>query len=133
MDESYHKFNYTTADLFYYSFLKDCAKENRLCQTAEEELLWYHLSRNQLGVHIRRQHIIGCYIADFICLKAKLIIEVDGGYHSREQQKLQDYLRTKDLNAMGYKVVRIKNEDVRNNLSKILDNIFNLIVHRLTL
>lgn len=131
MEEKYHRFRYTTADPFYYSYLKECAKENRKCQTDEEELLWFHLSKNQLGVHFRRQHIIGCYIADFVCLKAKLIVEVDGGYHSQEKQKLQDYLRTVDLNAMGFEVIRFRNEEIRENLPVVLDVIFDKVVHNL--
>ena len=75
-------YDYNTADPFYYGLLKGYAAENRKFQTDEERLLWRCLSTNKLDLHFRRQHIIGCYIADLVCLKRKLIIEVDGGYHS---------------------------------------------------
>ncbi|MDO4196732.1 MAG: DUF559 domain-containing protein [Prevotellaceae bacterium] len=115
---------YETANPLYYDLLKEYAKENRNKQTEAERLLWERLSYNKLGAHFRRQHIVGCYIADFICLRRKLIVEVDGGYHAQEQQKIDDYLRTEDLNRMGYRVIRFKNEDIYTSLSSVLDTIF---------
>lgn len=122
-------FSYHTADPFYYGLLKEYAKENRRFQTDAENILWRHLSTNKLGLHFRRQHIIGCYIADFVCMPAKLIIEVDGGYHAQEQQVLHDYLRTENLIAMGFSVLRFRNEEIERDLSKVLDTIFNNITH----
>lgn len=118
---------YKTADPYYYNLLKSFARENRAHQTQAEELLWYHLSNNPWGIHFRRQHIINCYIADFVCLKRSLIIEIDGGYHSQESQIIKDYLRTENLNDMGYKVIRFTNEEIYSNLSNVLDKIFNYV------
>ena len=118
-------YSYCTADPFYYGLLKGFAQENRKFQTDAERLLWDRLSSNKLGVSFRKQHIIGCYIADFICLSRKLIVEVDGGYHSQEEQEIKDYLRTEQLEKMGYKVIRFKNEEIYNNISDVLDTIFN--------
>ena len=73
--------HWNTANPLYYDLLKRYAYKNRYNQTEAEKNLWYHLSGNHLGFHFRRQHIIGCYIADFICVKRNLIIEIDGGYH----------------------------------------------------
>ena len=84
-------------------------------------------TNNKIGLHFRRQHIIGCYIADFVCLKKSLIIEVDGGYHSQEKQIINDYLRTQDLERMGFKVMRFSNEEIMTNISNVLDTIFNEI------
>ncbi len=113
--------DYNTADPFYYGLLKGYAAENRKFQTDEERLLWRCLSTNKLGLHFRRQHIIGCYIADFVCLKRKLIIEVDGGYHSQKEQTVKDCYRTEDLERMGFKVLRFRNEEIDTNISLVLD------------
>lgn len=119
--------HWNTANPLYYELLKGFAYKNRYNQTEAEQELWYHLSGNQLGLHFRRQHIIGCYIADFVCIKRKLIIEIDGGYHSQEEQIIKDYLRTEDLNKMGFEVMRFTNDEIYSNLSEVLDKIFNYI------
>lgn len=119
--------HWNTANPLYYELLKGFAYKNRYNQTEAEQELWYHLSGNQLGLHFRRQHIIGCYIADFVCIKRKLIIEIDGGYHSQEEQTIKDYLRTEDLNKMGFEVMRFTNDEICSNLSEVLDKIFNYI------
>ena len=120
-------YDYDTSDPFYYGLLKVYASENKKHQTEAEELLWRYLRGNKLGLHFRRQHIIGCYIADFICLKKKVIIEVDGGYHSQSEQIIKDYYRTEKLESLGFVVLRFKNEDIYGNLSFVLDSIFNTI------
>lgn len=56
-----------------------------------------------------------------------MIIEVDGGYHSQEKQVIDDYLRTQDLEKMGFSVMRFTNEEIFYNLSSVLDLIFNKI------
>ena len=121
---------YEKADPFYYSLLKEFAKQNKQNQTEAESMLWESLRTNQLGFHFRRQHIIGCYIADFVCLKANLIIEIDGGYHSQEEQRIKDYYRTEELNELGFRVIRFTNEEVYFNLSSVLDEIFNHIASK---
>ena len=65
-----------------YTILKEFARENRKNMTLSETLLWEQLRRLPSTFHFRRQHIIGDYIVDFVCLEQSLIIEVDGGYHS---------------------------------------------------
>jgi very-short-patch-repair endonuclease len=61
------------------------ARDLRRRQTPEEELLWQDLRRSKLkGLSFRRQHVIGPYIVDFICLRARLIVELDGGHHLQE-------------------------------------------------
>ena len=119
--------HWNTANPLYYDLLKRYAYKNRYNQTEAEQNLWCHLSGNHLGLHFRRQHIIGCYIADFICVKRNLIIEIDGGYHSQEEQKIKDYLRTEDLEKMGFEVMRFSNDEIFRNLPEVLDKIFNRI------
>ena len=121
---------YENANPLYYGLLKAYAHENRKFQTEAESILWVYLSTNKLGLHFRRQHIIGCYIADFVCLRAKVIVEVDGGYHSQKEQEIKDYYRTEDLNRLGFRVIRFKNEEILVNLSSVLDQIFNEIAKR---
>ena len=120
-------YDYDTSDPSYYGLLKVYASENKKYQTEAEKMLWLHLRGNKLGLHFRRQHIIGCYIADFVCLKKKIIIEVDGGYHPQPAQAIKDYYRTEQLESLGFKVLRFKNEDIFSNVVFVLDQIFNEI------
>ena len=95
------------------------AKE--LCQqmTPEEKIIWQHLRGNRLnGFHFCRQQIINGFIADFYCHATALVIEVDGKIH--EQQAEYDAERDKVLSARGLRLLRIKNEEVRHELDKVL-------------
>src|SRR5206468_1779637 len=79
------------------------AKENRRNPTREEELLWEQLRDRKIkNSKFRRQHAIEGYIADFVCLEKKLVVEVDGGYHDAEEQKQIDQFRTLTLQKNGY-------------------------------
>ena len=72
-------YNYHTAEPYVYGLLKKFVKEHRENPTHAETVLWHLLRGKQLdGYKFRRQHIIGSYIADFVCLNKSLIIEVDG-------------------------------------------------------
>ena len=73
-----------------YELLKAFAKENRQFMTEAERTLWMRLRGNALGHKFLRQHIIGDYIVDFLCLDAQVVIEVDGGYH-KERHFLYKY------------------------------------------
>lgn len=100
------------ADPILYTLLKEYAIENRKKSTEAEFILWNLLKGNALGAHFRRQHIIGQFIADFVCLSCKLIIEVDGKYHQLPEQQITDEERTHWLESKGYKVVRFNNEQI---------------------
>lgn len=115
---------YQTADPLLYDVLKEFAKENRKHQTDAERILWAELRRNQLGYTFKRQHIIGSYIADFVCLDHKLVVEVDGGYHSQPEQMFLDEMRTNWLEQVGYKVIRFKNEEIVGDIERVLNIIF---------
>lgn len=69
----------------------------------------------------RRQQTVGPYIADFLCIEPKLIIELDGGQHLKQQQR--DAERTLYLQALGYRVLRFWNHEVLNNLEGVLESI----------
>lgn len=113
-----------TADPILYDLLKDYCRRMRNQPTDAERLLWSALSGKQLeGYKFRRQHIIGSYIADFICIKKNLIIEVDGLIHQLPENQASDEERTKWLNAQGYRVIRFTNDEVLFRLDEVLDKI----------
>ena len=96
--------------------------------TKAEKALWKKLRLKKLrGFRFRFQHPIGNYIADFYCHEKKLIIEIDGGYHFKKEQKELDEMRTEWLNEKGMKVIRFKNEDVLNNIEPVLKEILSAL------
>ena len=101
----------------------DNAREHRKNPTEAEAALWEMLRRKSLGYRFRRQHLIDSYIVDFVCLERSLIIEVDGGYHTTEDQKEADKERTKRLEELGFQVIRFTNEEVIANTDKTLSKI----------
>ncbi|MBO4611940.1 MAG: endonuclease domain-containing protein [Bacteroidaceae bacterium] len=115
--------NYNTASPDRYLLLKDFAKKNKQFPTDAEKLLWEYIRAKQLSVKFNKQHIIRDYIVDFVCIEKKLVIEVDGGYHSEYEQIEKDEFRTERLRDMGYNVIRFKNEDVIENLPEVLNTI----------
>ncbi|MBL0132129.1 MAG: DUF559 domain-containing protein [Chitinophagaceae bacterium] len=75
----------------------------------KRNVLWHLLRGRQLdGYKFRRQHIIGSYLAAFVCLTKKLIIEVDGLIHQIPENKNSDAERTVDLNRLGFDVIRFQ-------------------------
>ena len=94
------------------------AIELRKEPTPTEAKLWSRIRNDQLGVTFRRQHAIGKYIPDFVCIQKKLIIELDGSQHL--EQEGYDEERTKYLVALGYKVIRFWNNDVTNNIDGVI-------------
>ena len=111
---------YKTASPDRYNILKQAAKEMRKRPTQAESIMWGFLCNNQTGVKFRRQHIIGDYIVDFVCLRAKLVIEIDGGIHSEPNQIAHDQVRTEFLTSKGYNIMRFKNEEILFNSEGIL-------------
>jgi adenine-specific DNA-methyltransferase len=91
-----------------------------------EKVLWSHLRRKQVeGVRFRRQFPLGSYFADFVCLSARLIVEVDGASHVEAAQKQYDRRRTLWLNREGYRVLRVWNDEVSGDLGLVLAMIVN--------
>ncbi len=106
-----------------YGLLKDLSKQHKNNPTDEENILWRQLRANQIGYHIRRQHIIDEYIVDFVCLQKKLNIEVDSGYHNSKEQKENDDARTNYLKELGYDEIRFSNEEVKHNVDTVVEKI----------
>ena len=94
------------------------ARNLRRKMTDAERKLWHALRDRRLAGHkFRRQHPIGPYVADFYCEAKRLMVEVDGGQHTRRQQA--DAKRTKWLEARGYRVIRLWNSEVLTNLEGV--------------
>lgn len=96
-------------------------------QTEAEKVLWELLRGAKLnGLKFRRQHPLKDYIVDFFCYELDLVIELDGGYHNNPEQKVKDEIRDLHLKALGYKVLRFKNETVFRDPKEIIRDIVEL-------
>lgn len=108
--------------------LTTLARQMRKEPTDAERKLWYRLSRKQLGYNFRRQHPMGKqYIADFICLEKKLIIELDGSQHI--ERKNYDAQRDGFLAQEGYHVLRFWNNEVMQHIDAVLLAILYALEH----
>ena len=81
--------------------------------------------RQLCGAKFRRQHPIGSYVVDFCCPDRKLIVELDGGQHA--EQVSADQLRTRFLEANGFRVARFWNHQVLEQMDAILEKIVRLL------
>lgn len=87
--------------------------------TSQERHLWYDFLRTA-SPQWNRQRIIGDYIVDFFCAKAKLVVELDGSQHYDETGLIEyDKVRTDFLEALGLKVLRFTNSEINQNFSGI--------------
>jgi very-short-patch-repair endonuclease len=92
--------------------------------TDAEVMLWSRLRlKLQHRAHFRRQHPVGPYIADFACVSAKLIVEVDGATHSSDSEIAYDRKRDAYMTQRGWRVIRISNNDVYKNLDNVCEMI----------
>jgi leucyl-tRNA synthetase len=114
---------FQSADVVQWQSLKAFGRENRKNATEAEDILWQSIRSNKLGVKVRRQHTIQGYIVDFALLTEKLIIEIDGDYHSEEEQAKYDNARTAWFNELGLQVLRFTNSEVINSTEVVLDKI----------
>jgi very-short-patch-repair endonuclease len=103
----------------------------RRTATGAETVLWRALRGAKLnGSKFRRQHPIDRFVVDFVCLKAKLVIEVDGATHGSSAALGRDAGRTQVLEAAGFHVMRVGNTDIRDNLDGVLESILTAILLR---
>jgi cyclase len=103
------------------------AKNLRNKLTTAEMALWGYLKTNPSGHKFRRQHPIGIYIVDFFCYKLKLVIEVDGLIHEKEEIKKDDEEREKIIRAEGIKLIRFTNNEVMQQIEKVIVKIQSLL------
>lgn len=98
--------------------LTDNARKLRKNMTKEERHLWYDFLR-QYPIRFLRQKVIGNYIVDFYCAKAKLVIELDGGQHYEEAGRRYDKTRTERIQTHALTVIRIPNNEVNENFEGV--------------
>ncbi|AIL65825.1 hypothetical protein NOVO_07430 [Rickettsiales bacterium Ac37b] len=102
--------------------MKNFQKFLRKNTTSEERILWYYLrDRRFYDFKFRRQHIIKNYIVDFICLSHKIVIELDGGHHSYQQN--YDNKRDSLIKAEGFKILRFWNNEIKDNVEGVLETL----------
>ena len=107
----------------------EAAKESRRKMTPHERKLWYLFLRNY-PIKIYKQRIIGSFIVDFYCHRAKLVIEIDGSQHYEENGIAYDEERSAYLQSLGLKVVRYSNREITWNFKKVCEQIDGLIRER---
>ncbi|MBQ4354334.1 MAG: endonuclease domain-containing protein [Clostridia bacterium] len=101
---------------------KEKAQKLRKHMTPEEKHLWYDFLK-PLSVTVNRQKIIGHYIVDFYCARAKLIIELDGAHHFSKDGQEYDRIRDRFLTGLGLTVLRYPNAAVRNHFDEVCEEI----------
>ena len=101
------------------ALIQQRARELRQEMTPAERALWERLRNRRLGgLKFRRQHPLGRFIADFYCASHRLIIELDGPVH--KAQRDYDAARAEHLRERGYRILRFSNEQVLNDIEKVL-------------
>ncbi|MBX3241301.1 MAG: dihydropteroate synthase [Chitinophagaceae bacterium] len=123
-------FGYKTADPMLYGVLKEYAVRQKQNPMEAEKVLWEFLKGKKLeNYKFRRQHIILQFITDFVCLRKKLIIELDGGIHNLPESKISDQQRTDILKEKGYTVIRFSNDEVLQDTNNVLNKITEALNH----
>ncbi|MGE8281172.1 MAG: endonuclease domain-containing protein [Stenotrophomonas sp.] len=108
--------------------LRKRARALRNTPTDAEDRLWQQLRRRQLAsFRFRRQMPLGGHIADFVCLEARLIVELDGGQHL--EQRAYDQRRTEMLQSLGFRLLRYWNDEVLQGMPAVLEDILRALVH----
>jgi very-short-patch-repair endonuclease len=99
----------------------EIARSLRKRMTRQEVKLWVHLrSWRKRGFHFRRQAPREGHIVDFVCLKHRLIVEVDGGQHNYDSHARRDAARDSHFAANGFRVLRFWNNEVDRNMEGVL-------------
>ena len=107
----------------------DFARQLRGDPTPAERLLWRHLRRRGLdGARFRRQHPVGPFVVDFVCLERGLVVELDGGQHADPEELRRDAERTQVLAERGFRVLRFWNSQVLTETNAVLEVIFASLV-----
>ena len=109
--------------------LKTYAQQLRKDQTKEEAKLWYQFL-SKYPCRFRRQYVIGSYIADFYCHKAKLVVELDGSQHYDAEAKEYDRTRTRYMELQGLLVLRFTNLDIQQRFRSVCESIDRIVRER---
>lgn len=122
------RYGYEMADPITYPLLKEFALANRSQATRAEEVLWEEVKSKRLsGYKFRRQHVVGNYIADLVCLDRKLVVEIDGLKHQLPENIESDEIRTTWLEGKGFKVIRFTNDEVLDNTNHVTETIASIL------
>ena len=89
--------------------------------TNAETILWSRLREGAGGMRFRRQHPIGPYIADFACIWARLVVEVDGATHGSDEEQMHDARREAYLRSRSWRIIRLTNYAVYKSLDRVLE------------
>ena len=101
---------------------RNFAQRMRREPTEAEKLFWWEVRDRRLNGHkFKRQYLVGGYIADFVCLESKLIIELDGGQHSETTE--YDAKRSAVLESHGFRVLRVWNAEIFTNMEGVIDSV----------
>lgn len=118
-----------TTDATRWKYLKAFVKTLRKAQTQAEQELWEYLRDKKVDqIKFRRQHAIEDYVADFVSLELRLVIEIDGSIHDLQPE--YDALRMEFLQAAGFEVIRFSNSEVLNRSKNVIDEIKKAILQR---
>jgi very-short-patch-repair endonuclease len=110
--------------LTYNNRLAGLSRELRRNMTDAERCLWSKVRMRQVGGYqFYRQRIIGDYIVDFFCPRARLVVEVDGGQHGSDDITAADEERDEYLKNKGLKVIRFNDIEVLKNIDGVLEQI----------
>ncbi len=108
---------------------QEYARMMRSSPTPTERMFWEIVRSGRVeGFKFRRQHRIGKFIVDFVCLSKRLIVEIDGDIHQDKIHQISDSIREQELKEMGYKVLRFTNEEVTDNYAWVMDTLRNALV-----
>ena len=103
------------------------ARGLRANSTDAERRLWYYLRHRRLsGYRFRRQVPIGRFVVDFACIRARLIVEIDGGQHA--ESIVEDLERTLYLARAGFRVIRFWNDEVLQRTEAVLESILEALI-----
>ena len=102
----------------------EASRRLRSEMTAAEHALWYGLRGEGIrGMRFRRQHAVDRFVLDFYCPGHRLAVEVDGAVHDAPEQSERDAARTERLEQLGIRVVRVRNDDVEQDIMGVLGRI----------
>jgi very-short-patch-repair endonuclease len=102
-------------------------------QSSAEAKLWERLRDRQLGeFKFVRQVAIGQFFADFACRERKLVVEIDGGTHSTDAEPQSDVHRNAERARLGYRVVRVRNDEVYDNIDGVLETLLAKLKNQVT-
>jgi len=111
--KKYHLNKWASSNPKMYPVLEKRAKVMRSEMTEAEKMVWELVRANRLGTKFRRQQPVGIYVADFLSVQHKLVIEVDGSIHEDNPDKIEhDRIRDEWMLKNGYRVIRVTNEEV---------------------